>query len=186
MCWTFSVYWAVQESQAGRLWGTVSPAVRSPYIPRMPPREVRAESQLPPASWPEAQGAGSCDPTQCGISAGWGGARSALGRERGFPGLSQALQVKVLGASLATAVLSLRYSGLTYPSSPHLWPVSPCSWGYLVVNSHLSPLVYPYGLAASREAWDPKNFRLSICPLFLCSTQLEGSHRTPPFPSGVE
>lgn len=92
MCWTFLVYWAVQESKAGRLLGTVNHAVRSPFIPRMPPREVRTESQLPPASWPEAQGAGSCDPTQCGISAGWGGgARPALGRERGFPGLPQAL-----------------------------------------------------------------------------------------------
>lgn len=146
----------------------------------MPPREVRAESQLPPASWPEAQGAGSCDPTQCGIRAGWGGggARPALGRERGFPGLPQALQVKILGASLATAVLRLQYSGLTHQGCPHLWPVSPCSWGYPVVNSHLSPLVYPHKWVASRGR--PEILRTSGClSLFLCSAQLEGSHRTP-------
>lgn len=70
LCWTFAVCWAAQDPQAGRRWGTANQAVRSPYIPRMPPREVRTEPQLPPASWPEAQGAGSCDPTQCGISVG--------------------------------------------------------------------------------------------------------------------
>lgn len=116
--WTFAVCWAAQEPQAGRRWGTANQAVRSPYIPRMPPREVRTEPQLPPSSWPEAQGAGSCDPTQCGISAG---PRSALGMERGFPGLPQTLQIMAWGASLSTAVLRLQYPGITHPVCAHLW-----------------------------------------------------------------
>lgn len=77
----FSLLGCTGISNRQALGGTVNHAVRSPYIPRMPPREVRTESQLPPASWPEAQGAGSYDPTQCGISAGWDGG------DGGAPGL---------------------------------------------------------------------------------------------------
>lgn len=162
MCWTFSAYCTVQESQAGRLWGTVNHAVRNPYIPRMPPREVRAESQLPPASWPEAQGAGSCDPTQCGISAGWGwvgGARPALERERGFPGLPQVLQVKVLGAEAAV-----------------LWPHPPGLLTLLACLPMLSGLPcceftpLPSGIPTwmgcfSEEAWDPTELPAVSVPL---------------------
>lgn len=159
----FLVCGTAQQSQAVRHWGTVNQAVRSPYIPRMPlGRCVQSLSFRLPAGL-RRRGRGPAIPPNAESVRGEGGPRPALGMERGFPQLPQALQVVVLSASLATAVLMLRYPCLNHRDCPHLWPAHPPHvLGAALLYSRLDPLVGSFW----GKPGGPKNLRLAA---YLCS-----------------